>query len=68
LQIGWFRRLYERILVWLEKARALIDPIKLRIKRAMRRYVWLFKPGRSGRFFRRLARIRRRMQAAQPAE
>ncbi|MGB9365113.1 MAG: hypothetical protein WCE79_03775 [Xanthobacteraceae bacterium] len=67
LQIGWFRRLYERILVWLEKARALIDPIKLRIKRAMRRYVWLFKPGRSGRFFRRLARIRRRVQA-QPAE
>jgi hypothetical protein len=68
LQIGWFRWLYEHVLVWLDKAHALIDPIKLRIKRAVRRYVWLFKPGRSGRFFRRIARIRRRVRAAQPAE
>jgi hypothetical protein len=29
--------------------------------------VWLLKPGRGGRFLRRLARIRRRMQA-EPAE
>jgi hypothetical protein len=67
LQMAWFRWLYELALYWLARARALIDPIKLRIKRAVRRYIWLFKPGRPGRFFRRIARIRRRMQA-QPAE
>jgi hypothetical protein len=67
LQLAWFRWLYQHVLVWIEKAHALIDPIKLRIRRAMRRYVWLFRPGRGGRFLRRLARIRRRMQA-QPAE
>jgi hypothetical protein len=67
LQIGWFRWLYEHVLVWIEKAHALIDPIKLRIKRAARRYVWLLRPGRRGRFFRRIARIRRRVQT-QPAE
>ena len=68
LQLPWFRRFYEHILVWLEKAHALVDPIKLRIKRTVRRYRWLLSPGRGGRFFRRLARIRRRMQAAPPAE
>ena len=67
LQLPWFRWVYEHVLALLEKAHALIDPIKVRIKRAVRRYVWLLKPGRSGRFFRRIARIRRRMQA-QPAE
>ena len=67
LQLPWFRWLYEHMLVWLAKAHALIDPIKARIKRAMRRYVWLFRPGRPSRFFRRIARIRRRVQA-QPAE
>lgn len=68
LQLPWFRWLYERILVWIARAHALVDPIKLRVRRAVRRYVWLLKPGRGGRFLRRLARIRRRMQAAQPAE
>jgi hypothetical protein len=67
LQLGWFRWLYEHILVWLEKAHALIDPIKARIKQAVRRLVWLAKPGRPSRFFRHIARIRRRVQA-QPAE
>jgi hypothetical protein len=67
LQLPWFRWIYEHVLVLLDKAHALIDPIKLRIKRAMRRYVWLLKPGRGGRFFRRIARIRRRVQT-QPAE
>lgn len=67
LQLGWFRWLYEHMLVWLARAHALIDPIKALIKRRMRRLVWLMKPGRPGRFFRRLARIRRRVQA-QPAE
>src|ERR1041385_5354903 len=65
LQMAWFRQLYELALYLLEKAHALIDPIKLSIRRSMRRYVWLFRPGRSGRFIRRLARIRRRMQTAE---
>src|SRR5215210_2009938 len=53
LQLGGFRWLHEHILVWLDKAHSLIDPIKAAIKRRMRRIVWLIKPGRSGRFFRR---------------
>ena len=64
LQMAWFRWLYELALVLLAKAHALIDPIKAAIKRRMRRIVWLIKPGRSGRFFRRLARIRRRASIA----
>jgi hypothetical protein len=67
LQLAWFRWLYELALRWLERAHALIDPIKARIKRATRRWLWLMKPGRPGRFFRRLARLRRRAYA-QPAE
>src|ERR1044072_4359460 len=67
LQLPWFRWFYEHMLVWLAKAHALIDPIKHQVKRRMRKLFWLMKPGRSGRFFRRIARIRRRMQA-QPAE
>jgi hypothetical protein len=78
LQLPWFRRFYEHMLVWLAKAHALIDPIKLRmraaiartltpLRRRMRRLYWLMKPGRSGRFFRRIARLRRRAYA-QPAE
>ena len=67
LQLGWFRWFYDHMLMWLEKAHALVDPIKARIKHAVRRYVWLLKPGRPSRFLRRIARIRRRVQA-QPAE
>lgn len=67
LQLGWFRWLYELMLSWLEKAHALIDPIKARIRHALRRWLWLMKPGRPSRFFRRLARLRRRAYA-QPAE
>jgi hypothetical protein len=67
LQLPWFCWFYEHMLVWLAKAHALVDPIKARIRHRMRRLIWLMKPGRSGRFFRRIARIRRRVQA-QPAE
>ena len=68
LQLPWFRWLYEHMLVWLDKAHALIDPIKLRIKRAIAPLcAGCCRPGRRGRFFRRIARIRRRVQA-QPAE
>ena len=57
------------MLVWLDKAHALIDPIKAAHQaRACAAIVWLMKPGRAGRFFRRIARIRRRVQTAQPAE
>ena len=78
LQLSWFRWFYEHMLGWLAKAHALIDPIKLRLRaaaaraltplrRATRRLFWLMKPGRPGRFFRRIARLRRRAYA-QPAE
>ena len=74
LQLAWFRWLYEHMLVWLAKAHALIDPIKAQVrewlartlapaKRRMRRLIWLLRPGRPGRFFRRVMRIRSRMLA-----
>jgi len=74
LQMAWFRWFYELVLVWLAKAHAITDPIKHRIKTWLadlrhraRRWLWLMKPGRPGRFFRRIARIRRRA-FAHPAE
>src|SRR5947209_19549956 len=60
LQMAWFRRLYELLLVWLAKAHALIDPIKARIRRWFR----MFAPQRAGRTLRLLRRIRRRMSVA----
>src|SRR5438445_7185404 len=66
LQMAWFRWLYELMLVWLAKAHALVEPIKQRIKHQFRRLIWLAKPGRPSRFFRRIARIRR-PAFAQPA-
>jgi len=75
LQLAWFRWLYELMLTWLEKAHALIDPIKQQIRdwtaETKRRVLSWLSPtngGRSGGFFRRLARIRRRLQPHQPAE
>jgi phosphoglycerol transferase MdoB-like AlkP superfamily enzyme len=74
LQMAWFRWLFELMLVWLAKAHAITDPIKLRIKEwfaalkhRARKWIWLLKPGRPSRFLKRLARIRRRVQT-QPAE
>jgi hypothetical protein len=78
LQLAWFRAFYERILIWLAKAHAIVDPLKARmrvviaqayapIKRRVRRWFWLMRPGRPGRFLRRLARLRQRAYA-QPAE
>jgi hypothetical protein len=57
LQMGWFRSLYALMLVWLDKAHALIDPIKARIRQSLR----MFAPQRAGRTMRLLRRIRRRM-------
>ena len=62
LQMAWFRRLYELMLVWLAKAHALIDPIKTRIRRWFR----MFAPQRAGRTLRLLRRIRRRTSIAAP--
>jgi len=74
LQMAWFRWVYELMLAWLAKAHAITDQIKHRIKewaaalrQRARRWFWLMKPGRGSRLLRRLARIRRRVQA-QPAE
>jgi hypothetical protein len=73
LQLGWFRWLYERVLAGLAWAHRQVDPIKQRMRawthefvapvlRRLRSLIWLLKPQRSGRFFRRLMRLRRRMQ------
>ena len=63
LQLAWFRRLYERVMTWLDWAHALIDPIKRRLKTWFR--IW--SPKRAGRALRLLARIRRRMRATRAA-
>ncbi len=63
LELAWFRAVYQRVLSWVAWAHALIDPIKRRVRAAMR----LFAPGRAGRTLRLLVRIRRRMQATRPA-
>jgi hypothetical protein len=78
LQLPWFRWLYDHVMVWLDKAHALIDPIKEQIRVWFRRQVapirrrlaslsWLARPKRAGRFMRRLIWLRRRMQRAPAA-
>ncbi|MCX7313189.1 MAG: hypothetical protein NTV56_16030 [Alphaproteobacteria bacterium] len=57
LKMAWFRRIYEHVLIWLEWARALVDPIRLR----MRRLLVLVRGERGRRAIRLLWRIRRRM-------
>ena len=56
LQLAWFRALYERVMIWLAWAHALVDPVKHRVQTWLR----MLSPGRSGRMLRLLARIRRR--------
>ena len=63
LQLLWFRSLYDRVMVWLAWAHALIDPIKRRLRTSLR----MFAPKRAGRTLRLLGRIRRRMQASRAA-
>src|SRR5882672_3997004 len=63
LQLTWFRRLYDRVMVWLAWAHKLIDPMKRRLRSLFR----MFGPKRAGRTLRLLVRIRRRMQAARAA-
>ncbi len=63
LQMPWFRLFYEWVIWLLERAHALIDPIKRRIR------IWLrlLAPGRSRRMLRLFLRIRRRLYAARGA-
>jgi hypothetical protein len=63
LQLHWFRWLYGRVMIWLDWAHALIDPIKRRLKRWLR----MFAPRRASRTLKLLLRIRRRMQAPRAA-
>lgn len=60
LQMAWFRWLFERVMALRDWAHALTDPIKERLKRALR----LFAPARAGRTLRLLRRLRRRVRAA----
>lgn len=70
LQLGWFRWLYEHVLVWLAWAHALVDPYKARILEKvaavkLRLKIWrrMFGPGRAGRTLKMVWRLRRRAQA-----
>jgi hypothetical protein len=56
LQLAWFQRFYGWMLWALERAHAVLDPIKRRIKQWFR----MFAPKRAGRTLRLLMRIRRR--------
>jgi hypothetical protein len=58
MRLAWFRWLYERVLIWLDWAHRLVDPIKLRIKSLL----YIFRPKRAGRALRLFWRIRRRMR------
>jgi hypothetical protein len=59
LQLGWFRWLYEHMLVWLAWAHRLTDPVTQEVRQWLR----MFAPQRAGRTLRLLRRIRRRMRA-----
>jgi hypothetical protein len=63
LQLAWFRRLYDRVITWLDWAHAVTDPIKQRL----RSYFRMWAPSNAGRTLRLLLRIRRHMQAASAA-
>jgi hypothetical protein len=58
LQLRWFRWLYERVLLWLDWAHRLADPVTRRMKALLR----ILRPQRAGRALRLLRRIRRRMR------
>ena len=67
LQIGWFRALYERVMVWRVWAHELVDPIRQRARvylRYLRLHLRFLRSQRTGRLFRRLVALRRRKQHA----
>ena len=55
LQISWFRQMYDWVMWARDWAYMQTEPIRLRI----RKIVWMFRPDRAGRTFRRLMRLRR---------
>jgi hypothetical protein len=55
LQISWFRRMYDRVMWARDWAYAQTEPIRARIHRLL----WMFRPERARRTFRRLMRLRR---------
>jgi len=59
LKLGWFRWLYDRVLIWLDWAHELVAPIRQRIRRTLH----VFRPRHAARSLRLLWRIRRRMRA-----
>jgi hypothetical protein len=63
LQMAWFRWVYERVLMGLAWAHALVAPIRERIRRLLA----LFRSEQSGRVLRLLWRIRRRMNRERKA-
>jgi hypothetical protein len=63
LQMAWFRWVYERVLIGLDWAHALVAPIKEQVRRLLR----LFRSEQSGRALRLLWRIRRRMSRERKA-
>ncbi|NVO12865.1 MAG: hypothetical protein HXX10_02400 [Rhodoplanes sp.] len=73
LQLSWFRRLYDLVMRGLAWAHGLVDPYKAEVRawiaenvaplrRRLRRLAWFMGPGRRGRFFRHVRRLRRSVQ------
>jgi hypothetical protein len=58
LQMAWFEKLYNWVIALRAKARAVIDPIKLRMKQALDR------AGGSSRLLRMIQQFRKRVHAA----
>jgi hypothetical protein len=56
LQMAWFAGVYDYVM-WLRRwAHDITEPVRARVKR----WLWLLKPERAGRFLRRLMRLRHR--------
>jgi len=60
LQMAWFQKLYDFVMAVRAKAHAIVDPIKLRIKEAMR----ADRRGWSARLLRMIQHFRKRVHAA----
>lgn len=56
LQMAWFARMYDWFIWARDWAHRQTEPIRQRIHKL----VWLLKPQRAGKFFRRFSRLRRR--------
>ena len=63
LQLAWFSRMFDWFMWLRDWAHAQTEPIRQR----MRQILWLLKPQRAGRFFRRFMHLRRRAYRSRPA-